>query len=47
MIILMLIIIFNLYTIYNYADNVNHKYSDENIEKDFNILLKCYKNIII
>ena len=43
--ILMLIIIFNLYTIYNYTDNVNHKYSDKNIEKDFNILLKCYKNI--
>lgn len=43
--IFMLIIIFNLYTIYNYTDNVNHKYSDKNIEKDFNILLKCYKNI--
>tara|TARA_B100001057_G_C22112644_1_gene667604 strand:- start:47 stop:535 length:489 start_codon:yes stop_codon:yes gene_type:complete len=43
--IFMIIIIFNLYTIYNYTDNVNHKYSDKNIEKDFNILLKCYKNM--
>ena len=43
--IFMIIFIFNLYTIYNYTDNVNHKYSDENIEKDFNILLKCYKNM--
>ena len=40
MIILMLIIILNLYTIYNYTDNVNHKYTDKNIEIDFNILLK-------
>ena len=40
----MIIIIFNLYTIYNYTDNVNHKYSDKN-RKRFNILLKCYKNI--
>ena len=44
-ILILFILIFNLYTIFNHRNEVIHKYSDENINKDFNILLKCYQNM--
>lgn len=44
-VLMIFIIVFNVYTIFNYRNNIIHKYSDENINKDFNILLKCYQNM--
>lgn len=44
-IIMLFIFIFNIYTIFYDKNKVLYKYSDKDIEKDLNILIKCYKNI--
>ena len=43
--IMVFIIIFTVYTMLFSQNEVIHKYSDENVKKDFNILLKCYQNM--
>tara|TARA_B100001175_G_C19018044_1_gene406691 strand:- start:70 stop:522 length:453 start_codon:yes stop_codon:yes gene_type:complete len=43
--IIVFIIIFTVYTMLFSQNEVIHKYSDENVKKDFNILLKCYQNM--